>query len=75
MWVCVAPTPHPRELADFLKSGDKALGFPRHKGWRHGIGSGFPEAPLREGGGGSDPQSASAEAARDWVRMVGVRSS
>ncbi len=60
-----------RELPDFLKAGDRALGFPRRKGFRHLIGSGFPEAGAKGEVASDDPVSAKERAAREWLGHVG----
>lgn len=56
-----------RELPDFLKSGDAALGFPHRKGFRHVIGSGFPEMGANAEVASDDPASAKERAARKWL--------
>lgn len=59
-----------RELPDFLKNGDVALGFPRRKGFRHVIGSGFPEAGAKAEVASDDAVSARDRAAREWLGHV-----
>lgn len=62
-----------RELPDFLKQGDAALGTgrPRYPGMQ--IGKGFPEARQRPVISGGDPASEREWAVWDWVRRVGMR--
>lgn len=62
---------HHRPLPDFLKHGDRALGFPhpRHPGTA-AIGKGFPERGAPPKGSRHDPQNADAELAREWLEHV-----
>lgn len=59
-----------RELPDFLKAGDAALGAGRPRYPAMQIGRGFPEARPVDVMGGDDPASDAALAVWEWVRRV-----
>ena len=59
-----------RELPDFLRAGDKALGMPRRTGLRHIIGTAQPDVPPLGVVSGHDPASAGEQAAREWLTHV-----
>ena len=59
-----------RELPDFLRAGDKALGLPRRAGFRHVIGTAQPDVPPVGVVSGHDPASAGEQAVREWLAHV-----
>lgn len=59
-----------RELPDFLKHGDKALGLPRRPGLRHIIGTAEPDLPPVGAVSCNDPASAGDQVMREWLAHV-----
>ena len=59
-----------RELPDFLRAGDKALGLPRRTGLCHIIGTAQPDEPPVGAVSGHDPASAGDQAVREWLAHV-----
>ena len=56
-----------RELPDFLRAGDKALGMPRRPGFCHIIGTAVPDEPPAGVVSGHDPASAGEQAVLEWL--------
>ncbi len=59
-----------REMPDFLRHGDRALGLPRRAGFRHVIGTAQPDVPPVGVVSCYDPASAGDQVVREWLAHV-----